>query len=205
MPTYTLNNSATDIDSALQKVVSATTTPTDLSPLMVTSGGVKAYVDTQVDGLGVAALETKVDSLVGVSVSTCSLSIPSSGNYVDDVSFGSSNNISGVSGATHQLARLNTTTMKTPTGGVSIVSVNATITDIDRTGIEDNYVISLYTNGNLVAKTSTSSSEQYYTYAQLCYSSLMNQNNSITMSVELLSGPSYAFSVTGNITCVNYQ
>ena len=55
MSTYTLNNSAGDIDSALQKVVAATTTPTDGSPLMVTSGGVKAYVDTQD-----TALETQI-------------------------------------------------------------------------------------------------------------------------------------------------
>ena len=55
MATFTLTNSAGDIDSALQKVVSATTTPTDGSPLMVTSGGVKAYVDTQD-----AALETQI-------------------------------------------------------------------------------------------------------------------------------------------------
>jgi len=72
MSTFTLTNSAGDIDSALQKVVSATTTPTDLSPLMVTSGGVKAYVDTQDTALetsivaveaDVAALQATVNSL----------------------------------------------------------------------------------------------------------------------------------------------
>tara|TARA_R110000772_G_scaffold57632_3_gene130363 strand:- start:798 stop:1421 length:624 start_codon:yes stop_codon:yes gene_type:complete len=72
MATFTLTNSAGDIDSALQKVVSATTTPTDGSPLMVTSGGVKAYVDTQDTVLetsivaveaDVAALQAKVNSL----------------------------------------------------------------------------------------------------------------------------------------------
>jgi hypothetical protein len=80
MSTYTLNNSATDIDSALQKVVGATTTPTDLSPLMVTSGGVKAYVDTQDTALetsvgvveaDVAALQATVNSLItGVATLT---------------------------------------------------------------------------------------------------------------------------------------
>ena len=69
MSTYTLNNSATDIDSALQKVVAATTTPTDQSPLMVTSGGVKAYVDTEVSALetSIVAIEADVAALQNTS------------------------------------------------------------------------------------------------------------------------------------------
>ena len=72
MSTYTLNNSAGDIDSALQKVVAVTTTPLDGNPNMVTSGGVKAYVDTQDTALetsvgvveaDVAALQATVNSL----------------------------------------------------------------------------------------------------------------------------------------------
>jgi len=64
MSTFTLTNSAADIDSALQKVVSATTTPTDLSPLMVTSGGVKAYVDTEIaNNPATATLTTEVAEL----------------------------------------------------------------------------------------------------------------------------------------------
>lgn len=47
MSTYTLTNTASVVDASIQKVANATTTPTDSSPLMVTSGGVKAYVDTQ--------------------------------------------------------------------------------------------------------------------------------------------------------------
>ena len=58
MSTYTLNNSAEDIDNALQKVVAVTTTPLDGNPNMVTSGGVKAYVDTQD-----TALEAQVNNL----------------------------------------------------------------------------------------------------------------------------------------------
>lgn len=57
MSTYTLNNSAGDIDEALQKVVAVTTTPLDDNPNMVTSGGVKAFVDTEVGA---------VDSRVGI-------------------------------------------------------------------------------------------------------------------------------------------
>jgi len=64
MPTYTLNNTATDIDSALQKVVGATTTPLDQNPNMVTSGGVKAYVDTQIGSLNssVSATLTELEN-----------------------------------------------------------------------------------------------------------------------------------------------
>jgi len=61
MSTYTLNNSAGDIDDALQKVVAVTTTPLDGNPNMVTSGGVKAYVDAQD-----TALETQVNNLSSI-------------------------------------------------------------------------------------------------------------------------------------------
>tara|TARA_R110000803_G_scaffold41983_2_gene90127 strand:- start:2857 stop:3471 length:615 start_codon:yes stop_codon:yes gene_type:complete len=204
MATYTLNNSAGDIDDALQKVVAVTTTPLDGNQNMVTSGGVKAYVDTEVTSLN-TTIANLANTLVGISVSTCFLSRTSGLTSNNSINFGISNDVSGVVGATHQLDRLNTTTMKTPTGGVSIVSVNATLTDPDRNGFEDNYIISLYTDGNLVAKTSTSGSDTYTTYAQLCYSSLMNQDNSITMSVDVLSGAIPTYTVTGSITCVNYQ
>ena len=63
MSTYTLNNSAGDIDSALQKVVAATTTPTDGSPLMVTSGGVKAYVDTEISAINTITTANVVQSV----------------------------------------------------------------------------------------------------------------------------------------------
>ena len=45
MSTFTLTNVATDIDSAISRVTSADTTPTNNSQSMVTSGGVKAALD----------------------------------------------------------------------------------------------------------------------------------------------------------------
>jgi len=48
MPSYTLTNNASDIDSAISRVVAAESTPTLNSQNMVTSGGVKSYVDTEV-------------------------------------------------------------------------------------------------------------------------------------------------------------
>jgi hypothetical protein len=45
MPTYTLSNTADDIDWALTRVVSADSEPTNLSQNMVSSHGVKSYVD----------------------------------------------------------------------------------------------------------------------------------------------------------------
>ena len=71
MSTYTLNNSAGDIDSALQKVVAVTTTPLDGNPNMVTSGGVKAYVDTADTALEaqILALESQLqNTTTGVSL-----------------------------------------------------------------------------------------------------------------------------------------
>jgi hypothetical protein len=55
MAEYTLTNTAAVVDASIQKVANADTTPTDSSPNMVTSGGVKAYVDTQD-----TALETQI-------------------------------------------------------------------------------------------------------------------------------------------------
>lgn len=54
MAEYTLSNSAANIDSALTRVISADTSPTTASQNMVTSGGVKAALDsiTGEDGSG---------------------------------------------------------------------------------------------------------------------------------------------------------
>ena len=48
MNDYTLSNSAGVIDSAITRVASADTQPTSNSANMVTSGGVKQYVDDQI-------------------------------------------------------------------------------------------------------------------------------------------------------------
>ena len=72
MAEYTLTNSAAVVDASIQKVANANTTPTDLSPLMVTSGGVKAYVDAQD-----TALETQIlantAAIAGSGVKTAKL------------------------------------------------------------------------------------------------------------------------------------
>jgi hypothetical protein len=65
MPSYTLTNNASDIDSALSRVVAAETVPSTASQNMVTSGGVKNYVDTEVSALetSIVAVETDVAAL----------------------------------------------------------------------------------------------------------------------------------------------
>ena len=63
MAEYTLTNSAAVVDASIQKVANATTTPTDGSPLMVTSGGVKAYVDTQIGAIPVVLKKNIVQSV----------------------------------------------------------------------------------------------------------------------------------------------
>ena len=71
MPSYTLTNNASDIDSALSRVVAAETVPSTGSQNMVTSGGVRNYVDTAIAGVDadtsaieadVTALQTTVNS-----------------------------------------------------------------------------------------------------------------------------------------------
>lgn len=51
MSSYTLSNNAADIDAAISSVVGADAIPTGGSQNMVTSGGVKAYVDGLTNGL----------------------------------------------------------------------------------------------------------------------------------------------------------
>lgn len=51
MATYTLTNTAKEIDGAVQAVTNADTAPQSNSSNMVTSGGVKDYVDTKVSSI----------------------------------------------------------------------------------------------------------------------------------------------------------
>lgn len=50
MPEFTLQNTALEVDTAIQKVVNADSTPTDGSLDMVTSSGVANYVDNKFAG-----------------------------------------------------------------------------------------------------------------------------------------------------------
>ena len=59
MSSYTLTNTAADIDSAIARVVTADSAPIDNSSNMVTSGGVKGYVDAQISS-SAATLSTAI-------------------------------------------------------------------------------------------------------------------------------------------------
>tara|TARA_R110000782_G_scaffold264641_1_gene357911 strand:- start:347 stop:946 length:600 start_codon:yes stop_codon:yes gene_type:complete len=79
MAEYTLTNSAAVVDASIQKVANATTTPLDGNPNMVTSGGVKAYVDTAVISLNttVANLADIVTGFNTASILDSSVSVTS--------------------------------------------------------------------------------------------------------------------------------
>tara|TARA_B110000858_G_scaffold188186_1_gene233397 strand:- start:928 stop:1620 length:693 start_codon:yes stop_codon:yes gene_type:complete len=89
MAEYTLSNAAGVIDSAITRVASADTTPTNNSQAMVTSGGVKAALDNlatgstlTVDSFASTALETSGDTLTATDTA-----VPTSAavkNYVDN-------------------------------------------------------------------------------------------------------------------------
>jgi hypothetical protein len=85
MAEYTLTNSAAVVDASIQKVANADTTPTDGSPLMVTSGGVKSYVDT-----ADTALETQIlantAAIAGSGVKTAKLTV-TNGSSSSDYTF----------------------------------------------------------------------------------------------------------------------
>ncbi len=90
MSSFTLSNNASDIDSALTRVVSADTAPTAASQNMVTSGGVKAAIDAITGGssggsitTGSFTSETLVTSLDNDSTDN---QIPTAESVVDFVS-----------------------------------------------------------------------------------------------------------------------
>ena len=88
MSTYTLNNSAEDIDNALQKVVAVTTSPLDNNPNMVTSGGVKAYVDAQDTALETQVLANTANiAAIGSGIKTAKLTVPDSNTTNYDYTF----------------------------------------------------------------------------------------------------------------------
>jgi hypothetical protein len=63
MSNFILDNTASDINTALGKVLNPDTSPTDTDSL-ITSGGVKAYVDTEItNNPATAALTTEVAEL----------------------------------------------------------------------------------------------------------------------------------------------
>jgi hypothetical protein len=82
MGEYTLSNSAAVVDASIQKVAGATTTPIDGSPLMVTSGGVKAYVDTQITNNPVTATLTTEVAELSSSTTLTTFTAPKDGLYV---------------------------------------------------------------------------------------------------------------------------
>jgi len=204
MPTYTLNNTATDIDSALQKVVAVTTTPIDGNPNMVTSGGVKAYVDTQDTALetSISTIQSELDTLNVVSISTAGAS---SATNTNSVAFTTANFVTGVQDAAHNLERASTYIMKTPTGGVSMLSVNISFNDTDD-DTNDAYTLTLYIDNTVVAQT-TSSSVPATVFANLCYNSYVLPNKEIKVTFTSVSqASSNARRITaGSMTCVNYQ
>ncbi len=83
MSEYTLSNSAAVIDAAISSVAGADATPTAGSQNMVTSGGVKTYVDGAV---GVFAGKTITTEATGIENTDNDTSIPTSAAVVDYVS-----------------------------------------------------------------------------------------------------------------------
>ena len=82
MSSFTLTNIATDIDSAITRVVSADTSPTNASQNMVTSGGVKAAIDAIGSGAnGIITVDSFTDASIEDSddgLTTTNTAIPTS-------------------------------------------------------------------------------------------------------------------------------
>lgn len=82
MSSYTLSNNAADIDAAISSVVGADVAPIAGSQNMVTSGGVKTYVDGTV---GVFAGKTITTEATGIGNTDNDTSIPTSAAVKDYV------------------------------------------------------------------------------------------------------------------------
>jgi len=82
MSSYTLSNNAADIDAAISSVVGADVVPIAGSQNMVTSGGVKTYVDGAVGNLAGKTLTTEATGIENTDNDT---SIPTSAAVVDYV------------------------------------------------------------------------------------------------------------------------
>ena len=69
MANYILDNTAADVNIAIGQVLNADATPILNSSQLVTSGGVKNYVDTQVSSLEprISAIESELQNTTGVS------------------------------------------------------------------------------------------------------------------------------------------
>lgn len=79
MSSYTLSNNAADIDAAISSVVGADAAPIAGSQNMITSGGVKTYVDAEIGALDsrVTVLESEVANLNLGTATAVSLSLTS--------------------------------------------------------------------------------------------------------------------------------
>lgn len=153
MPSYTLTNNASDIDSALSRVVAAETVPSTASQNMVTSGGVKAYVDTQIDSLGprigaveadVAALQTTVNSLNTFAT----LTLPSKTYYeTANVSGWVESDPNGYITSNGTTFSLNTNTA----AKAGLYAVTLLLTASDSDGGSDAFQLEFYRNGSIMS------------------------------------------------------
>ena len=85
MSSYTLSNNAADIDAAISSVVGADAAPIAGSQNMVTSGGVKTYVDGAVGAVGDFLGKTVTTEATGIGNTDNDTSIPTSAAVVDYV------------------------------------------------------------------------------------------------------------------------
>ena len=204
---YTLGLTASQINDTLIAAQNSDNAPAAGQSNLVNSNRVyeaiqnEATVVTALDAR-VGTLETTVANPQVVSISTAGAS---SATNTNNVAFTTANFVTGVQDAAHNLARASTYIMKTPTGGVSMLSVNISFDDEDETTY-DTYTLTLYIDNTVVAQTTTTGVPDTV-YANLCYNSYVLPNKEIKATFTSVSG-AYAYYreiTAGSMTCVNYQ
>ena len=153
MSNYILNNTASDIDTALGKVLSPDTSPQDTDNL-VTSGGVKTYVDSAVANIDtdtdslqadVAALQTTVNSYF----QSATLTLPQT-SYWDtrDVTGwvkSDPNSLINFDGSRTFSLKLNNAAK------AGLYSATIVLTAFDEDGGGDRHVLQFYKNGSNIS------------------------------------------------------
>jgi hypothetical protein len=215
MAEYTLTLTAAEIDIALNRVNNPDLAPLLNSGELVTSGGVKNYVDTQV-----SALSNTVDTVfasTNVQTSKSDFTAGVATNTYTYSSFGAVQ--ANETNDSNRTLTISGSSAVAPSSGLSLVSYYATIVDND-SDVYDNYEVLVLINGTYADQLQTGryfSSGVANTYGLIVNpsttgtyvlqgSAILAPNSTIQFRTITRSGANTGqFSCSGNVTVLNFN
>ncbi len=207
MSTFNLTNTASQVDTAIQAVVGADTTPTNGSANMVTSDGVFDYVGTQ---LGDLAGKTVTVESTGIAATDNDTSIPTSAAVnaavtASGVKVASYTKASGSTAAdtvipvTEALDSSNIGSVSSGTvtlgAGTYLVAFSGSFAEEDGSAA-DYYTISLRHNGSAIASSIVNETGSLTQYVSVSHTTVITSGSSQTVDIFADEEPA---------TSVNYQ